>query len=896
MSAFARFAPRLREAIAGPLGFEALRPVQEEAAHALLDGLNAVILAPTAGGKTEAAIFPALSMALDEGAAGLHTLYIAPIKALLNNQAARLERYTGVVGLERFVWHGDIPSPARKRFVRDPAAVLMTTPESLEVMCVSRSVPVARLFEGLRLVIIDEVHALAGTDRGAHLMSVLERLAVHSRHDVQRVGLSATVGNPEAIGAWLQGSSHRPRVVVNPPRPPARRQLLIAQRADQAAVAREAARLVETGKSLVFCEARATTEAVAGELGGRGVEVFVHHSAVSASERARAEAMFHGGESACIVCTSTLELGIDVGDLDRVVQIDAPATVSSFMQRMGRTGRRAGQVANTTFLCESLDEALQAVALVELARAGWVESVPVQARCWAVCVHQLLAMALETGGVTFERAWTHLSRVPDMAGLGRGEVERLVAWMLQHEALVLVSGALVLGPEAERRFGRRHFMELFSVFTAPSVYTVQTGPDHTIGTLTQDFVDQLVAGESCFLLGGRAWALVHVHHSERRVVVEPAGAGRQPTWGGRLPQFLSRKVCEAIRAALTRDDAPPYLDRQAAAALRERRELMAPVLAADGLELASSELTWWTFAGGRINATLRYAIESIEPGWRVIPDNLRVRVRGDGVEGTTFARCMEQLRREDLWRDEALWRLIAGGLPEYRISKFQPLMPPWIVQELLADFLLDIEGAWGWLSALPPQTSTIAAPHAEPLRAERAPVLRPATRDLARPLIWVDTRAALEDAVTALLQEPHVGLDVETTLKSRTLCLIQLAGATATYLIDALALDDLSPLERLLSAPDTLKLIHNASFERSVLGAHGLTIEPVLDTLERSRAARGRTAEGGHSLKAVCARELGIALPKNEQTSDWTTRPLTPTQRDYAALDAELLLKLFLLL
>jgi ribonuclease D len=144
--------------------------------------------------------------------------------------------------------------------------------------------------------------------------------------------------------------------------------------------------------------------------------------------------------------------------------------------------------------------------------------------------------------------------------------------------------------------------------------------------------------------------------------------------------------------------------------------------------------------------------------------------------------------------------------------------------------------------------------------------------------------------------EQRVGLDVETTLKTRALCLIQVAGATTTYLIDALALPDLTPLARLLSAPDTLKLIHNASFERSVLGAHGLEISPVFDTLERSRATRGRSAEGGHSLKAVCARELGIALPKDEQTSDWTTRPLTPTQRDYAALDAELLLELLPLL
>jgi ATP-dependent helicase Lhr and Lhr-like helicase len=387
VSAFARYSPLLREGIVARLGWSALRPVQEESSHALLDGRNAVVLAPTAGGKTEASMFPALSIALDEQLDGLSILYIAPIKALLNNQAERLGGYTQMVGLDRFVWHGDVTAAHKKRFVRQPCALLMTTPESLEVMLISTTVPCARLFAGLRMVVIDEVHALAGTDRGAHLISVLERVIAHSRFDVQRVGLSATVGNPEAIGAWLQGSSARPRVVIDPPRPPARRQLLACLRPDPGAVGRDAATLARGAKSLVFCESRAMAEAVAGQVGQASVQVFVHHSAVSREERARAEAMFHGGEEACIVCTSTLELGIDVGDLDRVVQVDAPDSVSSFLQRMGRTGRRAGQVANTTFLCEDLDAVIQAAALVELARAGWVEDAPVLTRCWSVFIH-----------------------------------------------------------------------------------------------------------------------------------------------------------------------------------------------------------------------------------------------------------------------------------------------------------------------------------------------------------------------------------------------------------------------------------------------------------------------------------------------------------------------------
>ena len=231
---------------------------------------------------------------------GVGALYIAPIKALLNNQSERLGLYTEMVGLDRFVWHGDTTDHERRQFLKEPAELLMTTPESLEVMVVSQRVDTAKLFGDLRIVVIDEVHAIAGTDRGAHLMSVLERIARLSRHDVQRVGLSATVGNPDAILNWLQGTSRRPGRIVDPPKQPARRQLLIVRSEDLSDLALDAARLAKGGKSLFFCQSRSVTEAVAENMRRAGTEVFVHHSAVSKEERLLAEERFHHGTDACI--------------------------------------------------------------------------------------------------------------------------------------------------------------------------------------------------------------------------------------------------------------------------------------------------------------------------------------------------------------------------------------------------------------------------------------------------------------------------------------------------------------------------------------------------------------------------------------------------------------------
>src|SRR3569832_126232 len=251
MGAFARFPPRLQEAIASRLGWTSLRPAQDLAGEAILDGKNAVVLAPTAGGKTEAAVFPVLAGLIESPPAGVGALYIAPIKALLNNQEERLGTYAEMVGLRRFVWHGDAADGEKRKFVKDPGELLMTTPESLEVMLLSARVPAAKLFADLRFVIIDEVHAVAGVDRGAHLMSVIERLAAYTKNDIQRIGLSATVGNPARILEWIRGSSGRDGVIVDPPKVPSARRIAVTMHDSIAGIALEAGRQALGKKSLI---------------------------------------------------------------------------------------------------------------------------------------------------------------------------------------------------------------------------------------------------------------------------------------------------------------------------------------------------------------------------------------------------------------------------------------------------------------------------------------------------------------------------------------------------------------------------------------------------------------------------------------------------------------------
>jgi len=701
VSTFSRFPARLQEAIVSRLGWTSLRPVQELAGEAILDGRNAVVLAPTAGGKTEASMFPALANLVEHEPEGVGVLYVAPIKALLNNQADRLCTYAEMVGLRRFVWHGDVGDHDKRRFTKEPAEVLMTTPESLEVMLDSPRFPLSRVFPDLRMVIIDEVHAMAGTDRGAHLMSVIERLAPSTRNDIQRVGLSATVGNPAAILTWLRGTSKREGVVIDPPKVPARRELFVGLYDAVPDLAQQAAGRAQGKKSLFFCQSRALTETVAERMRGTGIDVFVHHSSVALDERRAAEERFHQGTNACIVCTSTLELGIDVGDLDLVFQANAPSTVSSFMQRMGRTGRRAGTTANTSFLCEAPEAALQAIALIELARAGWVEPVRVSGRCWPVLVHQLLAMTLQFGAISAERVWEQLSRVPDFAGIDRAEFQLTVEHMLREGFLFEAGGLLSMGERAEREFGKRNFKELYAVFSSPVLYRVVIKGGRDLGSLEQDFVDRLVEDMSSFLLGGRAWTVERVDHEDRVVFVRDAPRGMKPSWGGFLPQMLGFELCQRIRRLLAEDATYPYADAAATKHLAEQRAELGDLLRRDQCALQvddSGVARWWTFAGGRINHTLKYGLEIAE-GWKVIADNFLLRIEGAAVTHDSVRAAAGRLAEPAFWTAADARRAVLARLPGYRLSKFQDCLPEPFALEMIESYLLDVEGTLMWLEA-----------------------------------------------------------------------------------------------------------------------------------------------------------------------------------------------------
>ncbi|MBK9034635.1 MAG: DEAD/DEAH box helicase [Myxococcales bacterium] len=690
--AFARLSPAMQYQIVNGLGFGGLRPVQEAAADAILDGKNCVVLAPTAGGKTEAAFFPLLSRMDAEDWRPVSLVYVAPIRALLNNLEERIVRYGGLIGRRAFKWHGDVAASAKQRFITDPTDILLTTPESLEVMLMSRKVPAERLFRGLRAVVIDEIHAFVGDDRGGHLAAVLERLTRCCGNDVQRIGLSATVGNPAAILSWMAGSSQRSGAVIDPGGGRTPPEIKLDWVANLGNAAHMIARLHPGKKRLVFVDSRRQVEALGQALRGLGVDTYVTHSSLSFDERQAAEAAFQDGHDCVIVATSALELGIDIGDLDHVLQLDAPSTVAAFLQRMGRTGRREGRLPNCTFLAIEPEGLLRAAAIIQLFRQGFVESVPTSTRSAHLLAHQLMALTIQReGGIPVSDWWAWVSAATPFRDLSADDRQALVAHMLAQDILAEADGRYVLGARGEKLYGWRNFAELYAVFSAPQTLKVLWGMSE-IGSIDAHFAQQARQEELSFVLGARAWHAVAIDWREGFVRVEPMATSGLARWQG-SPRLLSSELCQAMRAVLVGDDDAPEWSQRARARLVELRAEYALTpdttaeLVADG-----HGLRLWTFAGGKANNLFGKVLGELL-GDKVVVDNLYIGFR-------------DAAARSDVAIREAVARLRTEGRPDHsdalrlaescgrgRLSKFQPCLPTRLDAEYLASVLTDEAGA-----------------------------------------------------------------------------------------------------------------------------------------------------------------------------------------------------------
>jgi ATP-dependent Lhr-like helicase len=689
--------PTLAHNLVSTLGWTTLRPLQQEAIEPVTRGDDALLLAPTAGGKTEAAVFPILTRMAEQHWSGLSVLYLCPLKALLNNLLPRLETYGGWTGRRVALWHGDTTASRRNAILTSPPDLLLTTPESLEAMLVSINVDHRRLFADLRVVIVDEVHAFGSGDRGWHLLAVLERLSRIAGRPLQRIGLSATVGNPDELLEWLQGSfaGRREGVVVGKDDGPfGIKEPELDLQLDYVGSVGNAAKVIAAlhrgEKRLVFADSKRLVEMLGAELRARGVTTYLVHASLSLDERRRAEQAFVEGRDCVIVSTSALELGIDVGDLDRVIQINSPVTVAAFLQRLGRTGRRAGAARNCLFLALDDEQLLLAAGLLLAWGRGFVEPAVAPPEPRHILAQQLLALCLQEGRVG-EKLWQEWLPLPSLMTSASPIGEHLVA----QGFVECEDGMLFIGPEAERKFGRRHFMGLMAVFTAPPEFTVLHGRDE-IGRTDPVLLVDRVDGPRLLLLGGRSWQVTWTDWKRRRCFVEAAEEGGRARWLSSAVGGLSFEIARAMRDILLGADPPITLTRRATGVLAGLRSDAIGRVHSTGTVVSGTDgdLRWWTWAGYQVNATLKATLGGVaDPSARV--SDLFIRLRSDLCASTWPA---VRSLRDRLTLPEVDEKALAG-------LKFSEALPRHLAIATLATRLADLDHA-----------STVLA---EPLRLER---------------------------------------------------------------------------------------------------------------------------------------------------------------------------------
>lgn len=616
-SSFERLHPEIQQWIWSQ-GWTSLRDAQEWAVPALIDAdRDVIIAASTAAGKTEAAFLPILTNLLDGGDRAGAVLYISPLKALINDQWDRLSRLCERLELSVVAWHGDVSASKKQRFLRKPEGILLITPESLEALFVNRGSSLPAVFERLRYIVVDEMHAFIGSERGKQLQSLMQRVEIVKGRPLPRVGLSATLGEMSLARRFLRPQTPDGVVVIESKasgqdlhvqvRGYVERPMLqtLEQHITQASLAeRESVNAEPTEDSsgsnvaiaghlykvlrghnnLIFPNSRQEVEWFADRLrtlceqDGVPNEFWPHHGSLSKELRHEAEQALKAGDTpASAVCTTTLELGIDIGNIRAVAQIGSPPSVASLRQRLGRSGRRQGEPATLRAYCrerpltdksdlsDQLREGLvQTIAMIRLLIQGWFEPPRSHGLHASTLVQQCLSSIAQLGGASAGQLWSALIASGTFSSISKADFMGLLKGLGEKDLIVQDSSGLLLPGQLGERLINHY--EFYTAFTSDEEFRLLRD-GKALGSLPVS--KPLIKGQR-IIFAGRRWQVLDVDLQTKVIVVNAARGGRPPQFDG-LGALVHDRVRQEMRTVLMETSPCPFLDEPAQTLLQEAR-------------------------------------------------------------------------------------------------------------------------------------------------------------------------------------------------------------------------------------------------------------------------------------------------------------------------------------
>ncbi|MEF8828332.1 MAG: DEAD/DEAH box helicase [Haloarcula sp.] len=561
--AFTALGPAVRSALS-ERGFTTPTDPQRKAIPTLATGRDALVVAPTGTGKTETAMLPVFdALAESEDRFGIGALYITPLRALNRDMRQRLDWWGETLGLEVDVRHGDTTDYQRQKQANDPPDVLVTTPETLQAMLTGSKLRTA--LEDVGHVVVDEVHELAAAKRGAQLTIGLERLRELSG-EFQRIGLSATVGDPHEVGRFLTGGrtcairevdiGSRLDIEVVRPQITDRDEELSSTLVTDAGTASHvryiADRIDEHESVLLFVNTRQTAEALGSRFKELGTDLGVHHGSLSKEARIDVEDRFKAGDLDALLCTSSMELGIDVGHVDHVVQYGSPRQVSRLVQRVGRAGHRRDLVSSGTVVTTDTDDTLEALAIARQAEAGDVEPAEIHDGSLDTVANQIAGLVMDTGEIRAMRAFEILTRAYPFRDLDEAQFKQVIEELAANNVIWLDEDRDTL---EKRRGTWQYFYQNLSMIPDEATYDVEdVASGQQVGTLDEKFVVNFATPGEVFVQRGEMWRITNIDEEEEVVTVSPIEdpAGEVPSWVGQeipVPRAVAAEVGELRRVA-----------------------------------------------------------------------------------------------------------------------------------------------------------------------------------------------------------------------------------------------------------------------------------------------------------------------------------------------------------